>query len=322
MISSAAAETLRLSDEHSRALIAAIAEIVWTTDPSGQIVDDQPSWRAFTGQSCDEVLGRGWLAAVDPGLREETASAWCSAVARGLPYQAEWRLRRRDGEYRSFAIRAAPIRTANGAVREWIGCNIDITNLRRHDEELKRLHAQADAAVAQLKRQAREIQILKNLGDTLQACNSREEAYPFIGLAVTELFPASKGALAVPAAGAPEILATAIEWGGDAPDKIAWMKTDFAIHHCWALRRGGMHEPGVGTACQHFTAGAPEPHACVPLSVRGQLSGLLSIRFAEITQLDEDRRAAVSAFGNAVALGLSTLQLRETLQEHPLAGNR
>ena len=320
MTSPAAEETVRLSEERCRALITAIAEIVWTTDSSGQMIEDQLGWRAFTGQTREQIRGAGWLAAVDPDSRDAAVTAWFSAVSRGSPYETEWRLRRRDGEYRCFSIRAAPIRTGNGAVREWVGCNIDITHLRQHDEELSRLHAQADAAVAQLKRQARDMQILKNLGDTLQACNSREEAYPFIALAATELFPGAKGALAVPATGVPEVFATAIEWGGNPPGKGEWMKADFAIDDCWALRRGGLHEPGVGTVCQHFMPGAGEPQACVPLAVRGELSGLLSIRFAETKRLDEERRAGLATFGNAVALGLSTLRLREALHENPIRG--
>jgi PAS domain S-box-containing protein len=329
MTSMTAEETVRLNAERCHALITAVAEIVWTTDASGKVIEDQPAWRAFTGQSREEILGAGWLAALDPDSRQEAIPSWTRATARGLPYSAEWRLRRRDGEYRWFSIRAAPVRAGNAAVREWIGCNIDITHLRQHDEELTRLHAQADAAVAQLKRQAREIQILKNLGDTLQACNTREEAYPFIALAATELFPGARGALAMPAAGVRDMFATAIEWAGvsdgaapngSAPDKHGWMQADFALDDCWALRRGGLHEPGMGTTCQHFSPGAGEPHACVPLAVRGELFGLLSIRFAENKRLDEERRAALATFGNANALGLSTLQLREALHENPGPG--
>jgi diguanylate cyclase (GGDEF)-like protein len=90
-----------------------------------------------------------------------------------------------------------------------------------------------------------------------------------------------------------------------------------------------MHEPGAGTACHHFKSEPIKiesggPYACVPLAVRGEVSGLLSIRLAETQRLDEERRSAISTFGNAVALGLSTLQLRETLQEQsirdPLTG--
>ena len=318
MTSSSTEETLRFTEERCRALFTAIAEIVWTTDTSGEVIEDQPGWRAFTGQTGAEIMGAGWLAAVHPDSREEAISAWADGVARGSPYETEWRLRRRDGEYRCFSIRAAPVQADNGVVREWIGCNIDITDHKHRDEELRRLHAKADAAVAQLKQQAREMQILKNLSDTLQACNSREEAYPFIALAAGELFPSARGALAVPATDAQEMLDTAIEWGGDPLNKGGWMKADFAVDDCWALRRGGMHEPGVGTVCQHFWTAAGGPHACVPLAVRGEVSALLSIRFAETQPQDDERRAALSTFGNAVALGLSTLQLRETLQEQPI----
>ena len=98
------------------------------------------------------------------------------------------------------------------------------------------------------------------------------------------------------------------------------MKPDFAIEDCWALRRGIMHEPGPGTICHHFQTAPEGPYVCLPLAVRGQVAGLFSIRLPETQPLDEERRAAISTFGNAVALGLSTLQLRETLQEPPIRG--
>jgi PAS domain S-box-containing protein len=330
MTGSGIEESLRLSEERYRSLIMAIAGIVWTTDAGGQVIEDQPAWRAFTGQTSGEIQGAGWLASVHPDSRTEAVSAWRRAAARGSSYQTDWRLRRRDGEYRWFSIQAAPVRSPDGAIREWIGCNVDITDRKRCDEELSRLHAGAAADLAQLKRYGRKMQILKNLGDTLQACNSREEAYPFIALAATELFPGASGALAIPAAGVHELLETAIEWGGDPliqggvgrqyTTKGAWMKADFAIDDCWALRRGGMHEPNQGTVCHHFKAESGEAYACLPLAVRGEVSGLLSIRLAETKRLDEEGRSVLSTFGNAVALGLSTLQLRETLNENPVIG--
>ena len=71
-----AEETMRLSEERCRALITAIAEIVWTTDASGQVIEDQPGWRAFTGQTSEEIQGTGWLAAVHPDSREDAVTAW------------------------------------------------------------------------------------------------------------------------------------------------------------------------------------------------------------------------------------------------------
>ena len=318
MTDSCTEEALRRSEERYRSLIEAIAQVVWTTDAGGQVIADQPGWRAFTGQTSEEIKGGGWLAAVHPDSREEAASAWANAVARGFPYETEWRLRRRDGEYRYFSIHAAPVRGKNGEIQEWIGCNVDITELKRRDEEIRRLQAQTAAALAQLQQHGRKMQILKNLSDTLQACNSREEAYPFLALAASELFPGARGALAVPAPAVRDLFETVAEWDADSLHHAGWMKPDFAIDDCWALRRGSMHEPGVGTVCQHFRTGVAGPHACVPLAVRGEVSGLFSIRFPQTQPLDDERRAALSAFGNAVALGLSTLQLRETMHEQPV----
>ena len=317
-------EALRRSEERYRSLVEVMADLVWTTSASGEVVEDQPAWRAYTGQTREEILGAGWLAAVDPAAREKAVSAWLRAAAQGVAYQTEWRLRRRDGEYRMFSVRATPVRRENAAVREeavqeWIGCNIDITERHRRDEELRQLHEQVGSALSQVERQSREMKILKNLSDTLQSCDSREEAYPFIALAATELFPGASGALAVPAAGVPGLLETVIEW-----TEQQWMSADFSMEDCWGLRRGGMHEPGPGIVCRHFRAGPVGPYACVPLAVRGEVSGLFTLRWGNRPSLDEEGRSVLAALANAVALGLSTLHLRETLQQQvildPLTG--
>src|SRR6185503_3401450 len=219
-------------------------------------------------------------------------------------------------------------RDQHGSVKEWVGCGVDVTDQRQREEELQRSYATANVALAQLSRQARDTQILKNLGDTLQACNSRVEAYPFIALAATELFPGASGALAVPVAGVRELLETATEWGGDSLHKdglhkVGWMQPDFTIEDCWALRRGILHEPRTGTTChhlrtEHIQSESARPQVCVPLAVRGEVSGLLSIRFPGTQSMDDKRRAALAIFGNALALGLSTLQLRVALHKQPV----
>ena len=56
-------EILRLNAERYRALIAALAEIVWIADARGQMAGDQPGWQAYTGQTSAEIQGTGWLAA-------------------------------------------------------------------------------------------------------------------------------------------------------------------------------------------------------------------------------------------------------------------
>lgn len=181
---------------------------------------------------------------------------------------------------------------------------------KNREEELIRENSLLRAELAQLNQEVREMRILRNLTETLQACNSREEAYPFIALASSESFQAVSGALAVPLPGAPGLFERVAEWGVK-----PWMKADLAIEDCWALRRGAMHEPGRGTVCRHSENESSDPYVCVPLAVRGEVAGLLSLRFSEAP--GDRNRLSLAAFANSVALGLSTLRLRETVS--PLA---
>ena len=186
---------------------------------------------------------------------------------------------------------------------------------RNREEELAQENSRLRAELAQLREQVQGMNILRNLVETLQACNSRQEAYPFIALAAGESFAALSGALAVPVPGTPDLLERAAEWGAK-----PWMKLDFAVEDCWALRRGTMHEPGRGIVCRHFDVETEAVYVCVPLAVRGEIAGLLSLRLDKQHSLDEKRRAGLSSFCNSVALGLSTLRLRETFHQAPTEG--
>jgi PAS domain S-box-containing protein len=117
---------LKESEERYRSLVIATAQVVWTTDPDGQ-VQDMPMWREFTGQSEEEVRGWGWLQALHPDDREPTAKMWAEAVASKQVCVTEYRVRRHDGLYRYLAVRGVPVLKEDGTIREWVGICSDIT---------------------------------------------------------------------------------------------------------------------------------------------------------------------------------------------------
>src|ERR1051325_9756968 len=95
-----AREEAERSELRYRSLVAASSQLVWSTDAAGQIVD-MPEWRAITGQTRDEVSGRGWLDAVHPEDRERVARAWDEALRARGTYSVEYRIRSADnGGYR------------------------------------------------------------------------------------------------------------------------------------------------------------------------------------------------------------------------------
>jgi PAS domain S-box-containing protein len=130
---------LRSSEARYRTLVEATAAIVWNTPASGELTADQPGWRAFTGQTEEELRGWGWLDAIHPDDRAATAAAWRRAVETRSTYAVEHRLRRADGEYRHMAVRGVPILDANGNVAEWVGVHTDVTRQKTVEAERERL---------------------------------------------------------------------------------------------------------------------------------------------------------------------------------------
>jgi C4-dicarboxylate-specific signal transduction histidine kinase len=62
---------------------------------------------------------------------------WRAAFAAGQPFEKEARLRRADGAYRWFLLRAMPLRDEQGSIVKWYGTTTDIEDRRRTEEALQ-----------------------------------------------------------------------------------------------------------------------------------------------------------------------------------------
>jgi len=136
-----AERALRVREERFRSLVMATSQIVWTNTADGRVLEDSPSWRAFTGQSYDEWKEFGWLDALHPDDRERVSRHWAHCVATRSVFEVEYRLRRADGVYRWTAVKGVPILDEDGTVREWIGANTDIDDGVNAEAERARLLA-------------------------------------------------------------------------------------------------------------------------------------------------------------------------------------
>jgi PAS domain S-box-containing protein len=135
-----AQEALAQSEERYRSLVTATSSIVWTSPDSGACTEEMPSWETFTGQTFEQYKGFGWLDAVHPGDRPP-AGAWDHLSPEDTPLVAEYRLLRRDGEYRHVVSRGVPVLDENGEIREWVGTIEDITERKRAEEALRESEA-------------------------------------------------------------------------------------------------------------------------------------------------------------------------------------
>ena len=145
-------DRLAASEARVRAAIGVVDGILWTNDASGRMVGDQPGWAELTGQTPEDYQDFGWANAVHPDDAGPTLAAWNAAVARGGPFTFEHRVRRQDGAWRDYAVRAVAALEADGSIREWIGVHTDITERKRAEERLResesRFRAMADSAPA------------------------------------------------------------------------------------------------------------------------------------------------------------------------------
>ncbi len=128
--------SLEESEQRFRAAVDAVQGVLWTTTAAGEMRAEQPAWAALTGQPFDEYQGLGWTNAVHPEDRQPTVDAWLASVSAQHLFLFEHRLRRHDGEWRRFSIRAIPL-FRDGVLREWVGVHTDITEQRRREEQLR-----------------------------------------------------------------------------------------------------------------------------------------------------------------------------------------
>jgi PAS domain S-box-containing protein len=138
---------LRGSEQRFRSLVSATAQIVWTADADGFVVEDSPTWRAYTGQTFAEFEGRGWMDAVHPDDCARVTTDVSAALEGRQQFESEYRVRRPDGSWSWTIARGTPILDADGAIREWIGTNTDITDHKRADEALRTSEARLRAAL-------------------------------------------------------------------------------------------------------------------------------------------------------------------------------
>jgi PAS domain S-box-containing protein len=126
-----AEEALRESERSLRSAIDGIPGLVAILAPNGEVEAVNRQIIDYFGQSLEELKNWGTNGTVHCEDVPRVAEVFAKAIASGVPYQIEQRLRRFDGEYRWFGNHGIPIRDESGRIARWYVLLTDIEDRAR-----------------------------------------------------------------------------------------------------------------------------------------------------------------------------------------------
>jgi PAS domain S-box-containing protein len=141
--------TLRESESFYRQTLESVPGMTFTTRPDGYCDYQSQQWVEFTGVPMAEHVGDGWNRLLHPDDRPRAYAAWCAAVEGREPYDLEYRVRRQDGVYEWFKVRARPIRNEAGEIVRWFGTAINVDGLIQAQTAFRSLNEQLEQRVLQ-----------------------------------------------------------------------------------------------------------------------------------------------------------------------------
>jgi len=126
---------LRNEEKKFREAVETMPALAFIAMPDGQRTFVNSRWVEYTGLTEEQALGWGWQAAVHPDDLSRVLKIWQESLASGNALEYEARLlRRKDGDYRWFQMRAVPVRDKRGKIVKWYGVINDIEDRKRAEQ--------------------------------------------------------------------------------------------------------------------------------------------------------------------------------------------
>lgn len=155
MIARAAEQALRESEMRFRIMADAAPVLIWMSGADRRRTWFNKRWLEFVGQPMESEIGSGWIANVHPDDSDRCRDAYLNAFDARQTFAMEYRLRRRDGEYRWVLDNGIPRYESNGEFAGYIGSCVDITERKQIEEAAKEAARRKDEFLATLAHELR-----------------------------------------------------------------------------------------------------------------------------------------------------------------------
>ena len=120
-----------------RVVLDAMPDIACVLTPDGLLLYMNRAGREYYGPDAD-VLQDGWYDVLEPSERGRAAAKWPGSDSDVLSWDAEFTLRRHDGEFRRAMVRARAVLGDAGKPVAWVVTTTDVEDERRLGDELRR----------------------------------------------------------------------------------------------------------------------------------------------------------------------------------------
>jgi two-component system, LuxR family, sensor kinase FixL len=132
-----AEDALRESEARFRSMANTAPVMIWMSGPDKLCSFFNKGWLDFTGRSLEQELGNGWAEGVHREDFDRCLEVYVNSFDARQSFTMEYRLRRRDGEYR-WVLDIGTARFApDGTFLGYIGSCIDITERKQAQERFR-----------------------------------------------------------------------------------------------------------------------------------------------------------------------------------------
>lgn len=133
----------RSGEDRFRFLMDSAPVMVRMTSGDGLCQYINRAWLEFRGRTVEQELGNGWAEGLHPDDHDLCMETYLKSFSARQPYRLEYRLRRRDGEYRWVEDTGVPRFEEDGTFAGFIGSTMDVSTRKRGifapDEEAVRM---------------------------------------------------------------------------------------------------------------------------------------------------------------------------------------
>jgi PAS domain S-box-containing protein len=130
-------QKMKTAEAQLRIAVDTAPALIHSARPDGYIDFLNKGWLEYVGLPMEDLEGWLWTNAFHPDDVESCLTKWRAALASGEPFEAESRVRRADGEYRTMIHRKLPFRDGQGNIVKWYGSGIDIEDRKRAEDKIR-----------------------------------------------------------------------------------------------------------------------------------------------------------------------------------------